>query len=53
MIETREALDNLDDILATPGLDAVYIGPPTCRWPWAAPRFDQDEAPWLPPSTTS
>lgn len=27
MIETREALDNLDDILAVPGLDAVYIGP--------------------------
>ncbi len=27
MIETREALDRLDDILATPGLDAVYIGP--------------------------
>ncbi|HRE13305.1 MAG TPA: aldolase/citrate lyase family protein [Usitatibacteraceae bacterium] len=27
MIETREALDNLDDILSTPGLDAVYIGP--------------------------
>ncbi len=27
MIETREALDNLDQILTTPGLDAVYIGP--------------------------
>ncbi len=27
MIETREALDNLDDIMSTPGLDAVYIGP--------------------------
>jgi len=27
MIETREALDNLDEILTTPGLDAVYIGP--------------------------
>lgn len=27
MIETAQALDNLDDILATPGLDAVYIGP--------------------------
>ncbi len=27
MIETREAVENLDDILSTPGLDAIYIGP--------------------------
>ncbi|HEX4944830.1 MAG TPA: aldolase/citrate lyase family protein [Usitatibacteraceae bacterium] len=27
MIETRQALDNLDDILLVKGLDAVYIGP--------------------------
>lgn len=27
MIETAKALENLDDILSTPGLDAVYIGP--------------------------
>ena len=27
MIETKEALDNLDEILSTPGVDAVYIGP--------------------------
>lgn len=27
MIETREALANLDDIVSTPGLDAVYVGP--------------------------
>jgi 4-hydroxy-2-oxoheptanedioate aldolase len=27
MIETAEALANLDDICSTPGLDAVYIGP--------------------------
>jgi 4-hydroxy-2-oxoheptanedioate aldolase len=27
MIETREALANLDDILAVPGLDAVFMGP--------------------------
>ena len=27
MIETRKALDNLDAILATPGLGGVYIGP--------------------------
>lgn len=27
MIETRQALDNLDAILSVPGLDAIYIGP--------------------------
>ncbi len=27
MIETRKAIENLEEILATPGLDAVYVGP--------------------------
>lgn len=27
MVETRQGLDNLDAIVTTPGLDAVYIGP--------------------------
>jgi 4-hydroxy-2-oxoheptanedioate aldolase len=27
MIETRKALDNLDDILSVPGLDGIYVGP--------------------------
>ncbi len=27
MIETREAVNNLDGILSVPGIDAVYIGP--------------------------
>lgn len=27
MIETKKALDNLDDILSVPGLDAIYVGP--------------------------
>jgi 4-hydroxy-2-oxoheptanedioate aldolase len=27
MIETRAALDNLDSILATPGIDAIFVGP--------------------------
>jgi len=26
-IETVEAMENLDDILSVPGIDAVYIGP--------------------------
>ncbi len=27
MVETREGLDNVDEIAATPGLDAIYVGP--------------------------
>jgi 4-hydroxy-2-oxoheptanedioate aldolase len=27
MIETREGLENLDEIAATPGLDGLYVGP--------------------------
>ena len=27
MIETAEAMKNLDDILSVPGLDAIYVGP--------------------------
>jgi 4-hydroxy-2-oxoheptanedioate aldolase len=27
MIETQQALDNLDEILKTPGLDSIYVGP--------------------------
>lgn len=27
MIETAEALDNIDEILAVPGIDMIYIGP--------------------------
>lgn len=27
MIETRQAVDRIDDILAVPGVDAIYVGP--------------------------
>ena len=27
MIETAEAVENLEDIIATPGLDGIYVGP--------------------------
>ncbi len=46
MIETRAGLDNLEEILATPGLDAVYVGPSDlslalgCR-----PTFDDVDPP--------
>lgn len=46
MIETQEALKNLDDILSVPGVDAAYVGPADmslalgCR-----PRLDQTDPP--------
>jgi 4-hydroxy-2-oxoheptanedioate aldolase len=46
MIETKEALDNLDAILSVPGLDAVYIGPADLSATLGCtPKFDQDEKP--------
>lgn len=30
MVETREALERVDEIAATPGLDGIYVGP---TWP--------------------
>ena len=46
MIETQQGLDNLDEILRVPGLDAVYVGPSDlslalgCR-----PTFDDVDKP--------
>lgn len=46
MIETRQALDNLDEILSTPGLDAVYIGPSDLSIALGCkPAFDDLEPP--------
>lgn len=47
MIETAEAVKNLEDIVATPGLDGVYIGPADLTLGVAngrlAPGFDRQE----------
>jgi 4-hydroxy-2-oxoheptanedioate aldolase len=46
MIETRDALKNLDEILSVPGLDAIYIGPADLSNALGCtPKFDQDEKP--------
>ena len=48
MIETREALNNLDEILTVPGLDAIYVGPADLSNSLGCtPKFDQDEKPVL------
>ena len=46
MVETRQALDNLDEILSVEGLDAIYIGPADLSLALGCtPRFDQEEQP--------
>ena len=44
MIETREGIDNLDEIASTPGLDGIYIGPADLALAMGLPvRGDQPE----------
>ncbi len=44
MIETAEALENLDDILGVPGVDAAYIGPADLSLALGLPpRADNDD----------
>lgn len=44
MIETREALDNLDAILDVPGIDMIYVGPSDLGFSLGmAPRMDREE----------
>jgi len=46
MIETAEAVKNLDDILSVPGVDAVYVGPADLSLTLGCtPKLDQTEAP--------
>ncbi len=44
MIETKEALDKLDEIMSTPGLDGIYIGPADLSLAIGTePGFDKEE----------
>ena len=46
MIETKEAVQNIDEILSTPGVDAVYVGPADLSLTLGCtPKLDQTEAP--------
>ena len=45
MIETADALKNLDDILSVPGVDAIYVGPSDLSLALGyKPRLDQTDA---------
>ncbi|WP_138466074.1 HpcH/HpaI aldolase/citrate lyase family protein [Poseidonocella sp. HB161398] len=47
MIETAQAMSNLDEIAATPGLDGIYIGPADLSFSLSegrlTPAFDREE----------
>ena len=44
MIETQEAVDNIDAILDVPGIDAIYVGPSDLSFSLGeVPRLDRDE----------
>jgi 4-hydroxy-2-oxoheptanedioate aldolase len=46
MIETAQAMENLDDILSVPGVDAVYVGPSDLSLALGCkPRLDQTDPP--------
>jgi 4-hydroxy-2-oxoheptanedioate aldolase len=46
MIETAEAVENLDDILSVPGVDAIYVGPSDLSLALGCkPRLDQTDPP--------
>jgi 4-hydroxy-2-oxoheptanedioate aldolase len=45
MIETVEALANLDDILSVPGIDAVYVGPADLSLTLGLPPANNDDDP--------
>tara|TARA_B100002052_G_scaffold289286_1_gene306491 strand:+ start:2387 stop:3247 length:861 start_codon:yes stop_codon:yes gene_type:complete len=45
MIETKEALEKLDEIMSTPGLDGIYIGPADLSLAIGEePGFDKNES---------
>jgi 4-hydroxy-2-oxoheptanedioate aldolase len=46
MIETREAVQNIDAILSVPGIDAIYVGPADLSLTLGCtPKLDQTEQP--------
>jgi len=46
MIETAEAIENLDEILSVPGVDAIYVGPSDLSLAMGLkPRLDQTDPP--------
>ncbi len=47
MIETKEALENLDDIIGTEGIDAIFIGPSDLSLSLGYPAQFNNEDPYI------
>ena len=45
MIETAQAIENIDDILSVPGIDAVYVGPADLAISLGLPPYGNDGNP--------
>jgi 4-hydroxy-2-oxoheptanedioate aldolase len=45
MIETRQAVDDIDNILAVPGIDAIYVGPADLSLTLGLPPANNDDSP--------
>ena len=45
MIETRQAVENIDDILDVPGIDAIYVGPADLAFSLGkTPKLDSEDS---------
>jgi 2-keto-3-deoxy-L-rhamnonate aldolase RhmA len=45
MIETRQAIENIDAILDVPGIDAIYVGPADLAFSLGkTPKLDSEDA---------
>ncbi|PWU25253.1 MAG: 2,4-dihydroxyhept-2-ene-1,7-dioic acid aldolase [Candidatus Rokuibacteriota bacterium] len=44
MVETEEGVENIEEILAVPGIDAIYIGPSDLALSYDVPRADPANA---------
>jgi 4-hydroxy-2-oxoheptanedioate aldolase len=44
MIETRKAVENIDEILDVPGIDAIYVGPADLAFSLGkTPKLDSED----------
>jgi 4-hydroxy-2-oxoheptanedioate aldolase len=53
MIETAQAIENIDDILSVPGIDAVYVGPADLAISLGLPPYGNDGNPLFDDALTT
>ena len=52
MVETREGLENVEEIAAVPGLDGIYVGPNDLALSHGLPAIPADQGPLLTDALT-